>query len=149
MPNQVADAVREKQQNFVHQALNIIATFHTGETTLNQLRVAQYINWQSGCLGKSPTHREITEALDIPGPTVTRAIAKFIESRWLVEKPDPADGRRRISTINPNHPHRDPDHPYRTGTLDWALLDLASGIFKAEDRIDWLRTQGYTITPLK
>lgn len=142
MRKPVMDAIREKQQDFVFQALNIIATFCTGETTLNQVRVAQYINWQSGCLGNSPTHREIIAALHIPGPTVTRAITKFIDLRWLVETPDPADGRRRISTINPNHPHR-------PGTLDWALLDLASEIFKAEDRIDWLRAQGYTITAPK
>jgi DNA-binding MarR family transcriptional regulator len=139
MPERATDAVREKQQKFVFQALNIIAGFHSGETTLNQLRVAQYINWQSGCLGKSPTHRDITEALGIPGPTVTRAIAKFIAIRWLVEKPDPADGRKRISTMNPLHPHK-------TGTLDWELLSLAARTFKAEDRIEWLRSQGYTIT---
>jgi len=142
MPKRATDAVRKTQQDFVFQALNIIAGFHSGETTLNQLRVAQYINWQSGCLGRAPTHRDIAEALDIPGPTVTRAIAKFIAIRWLVEKPDPADGRKRISTLNP-------DHPNKPGTLDWALLDLAARTFKAEDRIEWLRSQGYTITAPK
>jgi len=134
--------MRATQQEFVYRSLNVVAEFHSGETTLNQIRVAQYINWQSACLGHSTTHQDICAALDMSASTVTRAIGKFIDLGWVLEKTDPDDGRKRLNSTNLDNPEMD-------GTLDYRLLQLAAKTFKAEDRVDFMRDQGYTVTRKK
>lgn len=142
MRKQFRASMRATQQEFVYRSMNIVAEFYGGETTLNQIRVAQYVNWQSGVLDHPTTHQEICAALDMPPSTVTRAIAKFINLGWLIEKTDPDDGRKRINLINLDNPKMD-------GSLDYQLLQLAAEMFKAEDRVDFMRDQGYTVTRKK
>lgn len=137
--------MRARQQEFVYRSMNLLAEFYGGETTLNQIRVAQYVNWQSTCLGHPTMHQEICAALDMPASTVTRAIAKFIDLGWLIEKTDPNDGRKRINLINLINL----DNPKMDGSLDYRLLQLAAETFKAEDRVDFMRDQGYTVTRKK
>jgi len=122
MRKKLQSQMQAKQQEFVYQSLNIISQYNAGDTTLNQMRVAQYISWQSDYLGHAATHQEICGALDIPAPTVTRAIAKFITLGWMTEEVDPGDGRKRITTINPDTEFH--------GKLDRKLRNLANKLLK-------------------
>jgi hypothetical protein len=50
------------------------------------------------------SNSEISEALGIPRSTVSRIVGEFIESKVVVEQPDPDDGRCRLLKIAGDNP---------------------------------------------
>lgn len=89
-----------RRRQYVKDCLTLISEYFPGNTTLNQIRIAQYIGMRS-VGGKGHTsHSEICRDLGMSASTVTRAVAGFIESGLLKEEVDPADSRRRQVTLN-------------------------------------------------
>ena len=106
--------------DFVQTYLGLIAQYIPGETTLNQLRILQYIALRSAGEEGHPNNTEICKALGMSATTVTRAISSFIEAGVISEEEDPQDGRKRFITINDG---------YR-GDLDHKVIALAKQYFK-------------------
>ena len=89
------------------EILKLLALHFNGETTINQMRIGHYIGLKS-LYERSPTsNKDISNALDIPRSTVSRIIADYVEKGWVVEQPDPEDGRRKHLFIPPDHPLAD------------------------------------------
>ncbi len=71
-----------------------------GDCTLNELRV---INQVVSCNvdGRTCSVTALHKVTGIPIPTVSRAVANLQSDGWLSDKPDPADGRKRIISLGP------------------------------------------------
>ena len=71
-----------------------------GDRTLNEVRVMCQI---VGCSlkGRTCCVTALHKATGIPIPTVSRAVANLQHDGWLTDRPDPADGRKRIITLGP------------------------------------------------
>jgi DNA-binding MarR family transcriptional regulator len=111
---------------YVKAYLELIAGHFPGETTLNQLRILQYIGMRCS-QGKGHTsHKEICEALGLTPSMVTRAVAAFMDAGVLREETDPADGRRRFVSLNPNRPGN--------GNLNAQVVTLAHQHFVTDRR---------------
>jgi DNA-binding MarR family transcriptional regulator len=83
-------------QESILEFLTTLARHISGDLTLNQIRVLQFINLCSRFRNEATRHTEICAELDLQSATVTRAVGKFIETRMVAEKSDPDDGRRRL-----------------------------------------------------
>jgi len=108
----------EHVQEGIYEMLKILGAHFSGDITLNQIRVLQYIHLSWRYRKTSTTHAEICAELELPSATVSRSVAKFIELGLVDEKVDQADGRRRLiegTGVNPRHP----------GDLDHELAELA------------------------
>lgn len=92
---------------FVGEILRLLSLHFQGQTTLTHLRIGNYIGLMSHYESKPTNNKEISLALGIPRPTVTRIVGDFIEQKWVVEKPDPDDGRKKQLFIAPGHPLAD------------------------------------------
>jgi len=90
------EATALRDQEFAREFLDLIAEYVPGSYTLNQIRILQYIYLCSDYRGRPATHGEICRALRLSAPTVSRAIALFLETGMIQEQPDPSDGRRRL-----------------------------------------------------
>ena len=100
--------------------LTALAKYVSGDLTLNQLRVLQFINLCWRHRKTATNHREICNELGLPAATVSRAIGKFIEIGLVTEEVDPADGRKRLviaTGVIPGAPNDD---------LDLELAELAA-----------------------
>ncbi len=104
---------------FVQEYLGLIAQYIPGETTLNQMRILQHIALCSATGKAPPCNTEICKALEMPAPTVTRAISSFIDAGIISEEEDPQDGRKRFITINNSY----------QGNLDYKVMALAKQYF--------------------
>ena len=92
---------------FMLDILNLLAEHFGGQTTLNHLRIGNYIGLRS-LHGNRPTNnKEIAEDLALSRATVSRIVSDFVEHGWVVEEPHPEDGRRRQLRITPEHPSAD------------------------------------------
>lgn len=87
--------------------MRLLSEHFGGETTLNHLRIGNYIGLNSHYLGQPTSNKDIAAALGISRPTVSRIVGDFIDQGWVVEKPHPDDGRRRLLQIAPGHPAAD------------------------------------------
>jgi DNA-binding MarR family transcriptional regulator len=88
-------SLAESQEKML-ELLTVLAHHLSGDLTLNQIRVLQFINLCSRFRNEATRHTEICTELGLPSATVTRAVGKFIETRMVAEKSDPDDGRRRL-----------------------------------------------------
>ncbi len=105
--------------DFLQRYLGLMAQYIPGDTTLNQIRILQHIAFCSATGKSPPCNTEICKALEMPAPTVTRAISSFIGAGIISEEKDPQDGRKRFITIN---------NSYR-GDLDYKVMALAKQCF--------------------
>ena len=110
--------------DFLREHLELISQYLPGETTLNQIRVLQYIALRSASDEGSAGNTEICKALGMSGATVTRAICYGIKAGIISEDEDPRDGRRRFVMMNDSCPWR--------GTLDQKIIELARGYFRKD-----------------
>jgi len=109
------------QQLFSMEYFTLLADYVPGDTTLNQLRILEYISLS--CLDdrSGTTHTEICQALDMNKTTVTRTIARFVAAGVISQESSPADGRQRLVTMSPTY--------FRKGTLDEKVRLLAVRYF--------------------
>ena len=92
---------------FVGDVLSLLSAHFSGQTTLNDLRIGNYIGLISQYEGRPTDNKEISEALKIPRSTVSRIVTAFIEKKWVAEHPHPEDGRKKQLFIVPGHPLAD------------------------------------------
>ena len=85
------------------EILQLLAQHFQGQTTLNHLRIGSYIGYLTLYRSKGTSNKEISAALDIPPSTVSRIVNDFIDEKWVVERPHPEDGRKKLLYITPNH----------------------------------------------
>ena len=125
--DRVDEGFMAQSQERVFEMFMIVGGNLSGDLTLNQIRVLQFINlcWRHRS-GAATSHTEICTALQMPSSTVSRAVAKFIESGLVVEEMDPADGRRRL-VVSTGRLRDDHDND-----LDLLLAQFASHV--AESR---------------
>jgi DNA-binding MarR family transcriptional regulator len=90
------DWSEEEQQLFVLDHLKILGQYLPGDTTLNQLRVIQYIRLKCVNGGTGTTHTEICQDLELNGATVTRALTRFLAGHLINQQSSPEDGRQRF-----------------------------------------------------
>lgn len=94
----------EQLQQLMADILRLLADNFDASTTINHLRVGNFISLTTEYTDRSTTNKEISEALAIPRCTVTRIVADLITSGYVTEKRDPDDGRiRRIAVVR-EHP---------------------------------------------
>ena len=109
--NKELDDQELQTTHFLHalvgEILQLLAVHFEGQTTINHLRIGNYIGLMTLYENRSTSNKEISDALHIPRSTVTRIVADFIEQKWVVERPDPEDGRKKHLTIVPGHPLAD------------------------------------------
>ena len=91
-------------QSFMTQVLGLMATHFRGDTTLNHLRIGNYIGLRDLFDGEATTNKEISEALGIPTSTVSRIVTELMKRGYVTEAPHPEDQRIRLLRIVPNHP---------------------------------------------
>jgi DNA-binding MarR family transcriptional regulator len=100
-------------QESILKLLHTFARHVSGDLTLNQIRVLQFINLCSRYRGEATSNVEVCSELDLPSATVSRAIAKFIEAGLISDEVDPDDGRRRLvvgtGVIPGTNQHLDPE----------------------------------------
>lgn len=92
---------------FIGEILRLLSLHFEGQTTINDLRIGNYIGLMSLYEGEPTSNKQISDALGIPRSTVTRIVTDFIEQKWVVEKPHPEDGRKKQLFIVPGHPLAD------------------------------------------
>ncbi len=107
-------------QEGMREILTVLSRHVSGDITLNQLRVLQFINLCWVHRKTATNHREICNELGLPPATVSRAIAKFIETGIVTEEVDPADGRKRLVIVTGVIPDAPNDN------LDLELAELAA-----------------------
>ncbi|MGI9341774.1 MAG: MarR family winged helix-turn-helix transcriptional regulator [Gammaproteobacteria bacterium] len=103
--------LEEETTRYVHrmigEIMRLLAQHFQGDTTLNHLRIGNFIGLRALYEGRPTNNRDIADSLGISRPTVSRIVSDFIGAGWVVERADPDDGRRRMLTIAPNHPDAD------------------------------------------
>jgi len=85
---------------FHRNLLKELSRKYGGEFTINELRIMNQIircNLKGGTCTVTGLHK----VTGIPIPTVSRTVAKLQESRWLSERRDPDDGRKRVIFLGP------------------------------------------------
>ena len=107
--------------DFLQRYLGLMAQHIPGDTTLNQIRILQYIDLRSANDRGHACNTEICAALRMSAATVTRAISSFIEEGFISEEEDPQDGRRRFVMMNESYPLR--------GALNQNVIELARQYF--------------------
>ena len=113
-------------KSMIGEILRLLSLHFKGDSTVNQLRIGHYIGLASLYENKLTSNTDIAETLGIPKTTVSRIVADCMDKGWLVEVPDPDDGRRKLLGIDPDHPLADNfEHDFR------ALLDEALRLFEA------------------
>lgn len=115
----------KNQQLFTMEYFKILSDYLPGKTTLNQIRVIQFIGL--GCLDDGPgtTHSEICESLELNPTTVTRATGRFIQAGLIRHEIAPEDGRQRFLMMGSKYRGH--------GNLDENVKELAQKYFR-EDR---------------
>jgi len=67
------------QHEFGMEYFSLLAEVVPGDTTLNQIRVAQYIGLRAAINGVPACHKEIYTALKLSSTTVSRVISEAIK----------------------------------------------------------------------
>ena len=85
---------------FTRFLFKTLAERYGGDSTLNELRVINQIilcqlEGQTSCV------TSLHNLTGIPIPTVSRCVAKLQSDKWLSERQDPADGRKRLISLGP------------------------------------------------
>ena len=88
---------------FISSFLELLSDHFGGDTTVNHLRIGSYIGLRSQHQKTPTSHKEITEALHISRPTVSRIVKEFVDIGWVARRPDDNDGRKQLLEITPDH----------------------------------------------
>lgn len=91
-------------QDFMSRVLALMARHFRGDSTLNHLRIGNYIGLRDLFDGTATTNKEISEALGIPTSTVSRIVTELMKRGYVAETLHPDDHRIRLLRIVPGHP---------------------------------------------
>ncbi len=85
---------------FHRDLLKELAEKYGGDFTINELRIMNQII-RCNLDGRTCTVTALHKVTGIPIPTVSRIVAKLQSGRWLSERQDPDDGRKRVIFLGP------------------------------------------------
>ena len=91
-------------QELMNQVLGLLAKNFSGETTINSLRIGNYIGLKSIYRLEPTNNKDISRALKISPSTVTRIVTNLIDRGYAVESSHPDDGRIKLIAIVDAHP---------------------------------------------
>jgi len=91
-------------QQLMFDVLGLLAHHFNGETTINSLRIGNYIGLKSIYQFSPTTNKDMSQVLGISPSSVTRIVSGLIESGYVVESVHPDDGRVRLIAIATGHP---------------------------------------------
>lgn len=112
---------------FKADLFELLARHFGGSSTLNHLRVGNFIGLCSQYEGRPTSNVEIPNALQLSRSTVSRIVADFVRTGWVTESPHPDDGRRRLLVITPDHPREDEFERALRGRLNELMDQYAAG----------------------
>ncbi|MGW5382118.1 MarR family transcriptional regulator [Nocardia sp. NPDC003963] len=87
--------------HLVARRLRAIAFVATGNTGRRRIPPSEYAVLEDVALHPGSSIRDITERTAITQSLVSRIVARFREQGLLTTAPDPADGRRVLTTVEP------------------------------------------------
>ena len=91
-------------QELMNQVLSLLSNHFSGESTLNSLRIGNYIGLKSIYRLEPTNNKDISRSLNIAPSTVTRIVTNLIDRGYVVESTHPDDGRIRLIAIIEDHP---------------------------------------------
>jgi DNA-binding MarR family transcriptional regulator len=89
---------------FTADVLGLLSRHFGGDTTLNHLRIGNYIGIQTLFHDRPTTNKEIANALGISPSTVSRTVTEFIARGYVGEQSHEDDGRIHLVSIINRHP---------------------------------------------
>lgn len=89
---------------FTADILGLLSRHFGGDTTLNHLRVGNYIGIQTLFYGRPTNNKEIANATGISPSTVSRTVTEFIARGYVREQRHDDDGRINLVSIIDSHP---------------------------------------------
>jgi DNA-binding MarR family transcriptional regulator len=108
------DSLNKKELETTHylhacigDILSLLSLHFKGHTTLNDLRIGNFIGLMSHYDTEPTSNKRISAKLGIPRSTVSRIVTDFIEQKWVTEHPHPEDGRKKQLSIATGHPLAD------------------------------------------
>lgn len=118
---------------FVHW-LSTVANYLPGATTLNQMRIVQFVAFMDGDINRPVCATEISRTLGIPLTTVSRTVASLVERKELKEKRSETDDRVSYVLLREGNPIREP--------LNADIMDLMHEHFGTSELSAPRRRQG-------
>ena len=91
-------------QELMYQVLGLLASNFSGETTINSLRIGNYIGLKSIYRLEPTNNKDISRSLKIAPSTVTRIVTHLIDRGYVIESSHPDDGRIKLIAIVDAHP---------------------------------------------
>ena len=85
---------------FGRRQLRLLSEKYGGDCTLNEMRVMNQVI-RCSLEGQNCCVTALHKVTGIPIPTVSRSVNNLVTDGWLADRPDPADGRKRIITLGP------------------------------------------------
>jgi DNA-binding MarR family transcriptional regulator len=89
---------------FTADVLSLLSRHFGGDTTLNHLRIGNYIGIQTLFYGRPTSNKEIANATGISPSTVSRTVTEFIARGYIREQQHDDDGRINLISIINSHP---------------------------------------------
>ena len=112
-------------QELMNQVLGLLSNHFSGESTLNSLRIGNYIGLKSIYRLEPTNNKDISRSLNIAPSTVTRIVTNLIDRGYVVESTHPDDGRIKLIAIVDGH-------PLQTG-FEAGLRDLIRDFLRSHD----------------
>jgi DNA-binding MarR family transcriptional regulator len=100
MSNKPTVVTAQALVEFHRNLLKELSGKYGGDFTINELRIMNQII-RCNLDGRTCHVTGLHKVTGIPIPTVSRTVAKLQQSRWLSERRDPEDGRKRVIFLGP------------------------------------------------
>lgn len=94
----------QEVQELLFEIFNLLAEQFDGDTTLNSLRIGNYIGLKSLYYGVATNNKDIAATLNISPSTVSRLVTNLMQLGYVGEESHPSDGRIRLVSIAEGHP---------------------------------------------
>lgn len=101
---QLIDISDQEVQELMFEIFNLLAEQFDGDTTLNSLRIGNYIGLKSIYYRDPTNNTDIARTLNISASTVSRLVNNMVALGYVAETSHPSDGRVRLISITPGHP---------------------------------------------
>ncbi len=101
-----AELTGQEVQELMFEIFNLLAEHFDGDTTLNSLRIGNYIGLKSIYYGVPTNNKDIAATLNISPSTVSRLVTNLMQLGYIGEESHPSDGRVRLVSILQDHPEQ-------------------------------------------
>jgi len=103
---QFIDISNQEVQELMYEIFSLLAEQFDGDTTLNSLRIGNYIGLKSIYYSNPTNNTDIARTLNISPSTVSRLVNNLVSMGYVAEAAHPSDGRVRLISISPDHPEQ-------------------------------------------